>query len=99
MSDLDAFQGHTVRFVGTADKPEWVAADVIAVLYPDADSRNYSNYLSGVPSEWKGHKKVMTLGGEQRMITLFEAGMYSLIARSNSPVAIPFQKRNRHEAP
>jgi hypothetical protein len=44
MSDLEVFQGHKVRFVGTADKPEWVAADVIAVLYPEAERSSYSKY-------------------------------------------------------
>ena len=81
-----------VRWVGTVDIPEWVANDVVCILYPEADQRNYSNYLDKVPSEWKGHKKVMTLGGEQKMVTLLEAGLYCLIARSNSPIAIPFQK-------
>lgn len=92
MSDLEVFQGHKVRFVGTADKPEWVAADVIAVLYPEAERSSYSKYIENIPSEWKGKKKVLTPGGEQEMTTLFESGMYFLIARSNSPVAIPFQK-------
>lgn len=92
MSDLEHFEGCQVRFVGTVEKPEWVAADVVAVLYPEADPRNFSNYLKSVPSEWKGHKKIMTLGGEQDMITLFEAGMYFLMARSNSPKAVAFQK-------
>jgi hypothetical protein len=94
MSDLQPFQfdGAEIRFVGSVDDPEWVGADIVAVLYPEADSRNYSNYLSRVPDEWKGHRKIMTLGGEQEMVTVFEAGLYSLIARSNSPIAVRFQK-------
>lgn len=86
------FQGFEVRFVGTEDVPEWVAADVVGVLYPEADPRNYSNYLSRVPPEWKGHKNLMTPGGTQNMVTVYEPGLYSLIARSNSPIAVPFQK-------
>jgi prophage antirepressor-like protein len=27
-----AFEGHQVRFVGTAENPEWVAADVCSIL-------------------------------------------------------------------
>jgi prophage antirepressor-like protein len=92
MSNLEVFQGNTVRFVGTADKPEWVAADVVAVLYPEAERSSYSKYIENIPTDWKGKKKVLTLGGEQEMTTLFESGMYFLIARSNSPVAISFQK-------
>jgi prophage antirepressor-like protein len=94
MSDLQPFQfdGAEIRFVGSVDIPEWVGADIVAVLYPEADPRNYSNYLSKVPDEWRGHKKIMTLGGEQGVVTVFEAGLYSLIARSNSPIAVRFQK-------
>lgn len=86
------FESWEVRFVGTAEEPEWVAADVVGVLYPESDPRNYSNYLSKVPSEWKGHKKIMTPGGLQDMVTVYESGLYALIARSNSPLAVPFQK-------
>jgi prophage antirepressor-like protein len=91
MSDLEVFQGYTVRFVGTADKPEWVASDVVAVLYPEVDPKNRTTYLRNVPDKWKGLRKVQTLGGPQEMVTLFESGMYYLINRSNSPVADPFQ--------
>lgn len=86
------FEGFQVRFVGTFDLPEWVASDVVLVLYPESRRENLSNYLSKVPSEWKGNKKVITPGGAQEMITVFEPGLYSLITRSNSPIAVPFQK-------
>lgn len=97
-SSLDAFrfedsgQSWDVRWVGTIDNPEWVANDVVAVLYPEANPKDRTTYLGGVPAEWKGRQKVPTLGGEQNMTTLFEAGLYCLIARSNSPIAVPFQK-------
>lgn len=91
MSDLEIFQGHTVRFVGTADKPEWVGADVVAVLYPEIDPKNRTTYLRNVPDKWKGLRKVQTPGGLQEMVTLFESGMYFLINRSNSPIANIFQ--------
>ena len=86
------FQNKEIRFVGTADRPEWVAADILAILYPEADPRNYSNYLSKVQAEWKGHKQIMTPGGTQSVTTIYEPGLYSLITRSNSPVMVPFQK-------
>jgi len=98
MSDLEQFwfedsgERWEIRFVGTEEEPEWVAADIVAVLYPDARRENLSNYLANVPSEWKGNKPVITPGGQQRMITLFEAGLYHLIARSDSSRAVPFQK-------
>lgn len=94
MSNLSVFlfESQEVRFVGTAEKLEWVAADIVAILYPQADSRNYSNYLSKVPTAWKGHKQIMTPGGKQKVTTLFEPGLYYLIGRSDSPIAVPFQQ-------
>lgn len=86
------FQNHEIRFVGTADRPEWVAADILAILYPEADPRNYSNYLGKVQTEWKNHKPIMTPGGTQSMTTIYEPGFYVLISRSNSPIMVPFQK-------
>lgn len=86
------FESWEVRFVGTAETPEWVARDIVAVLYPEADPRNYSNYLDKVAVEWKGHKQVMTPGGRQGVVTLYEPGLYCLIARSESPLAVRFQK-------
>lgn len=99
MSDLQNFwfedsgDKWEVRFVGTPDAPEWVANDIVNVLYP-ASIRNddESKYLAKVPSEWKGRKPVPTLGGQQEMVTLYEPGLYHLITRSDSPRAIPFQK-------
>lgn len=99
MSDLEQFwfedsgDRWEVRFVGTPDVPEWVANDVVNVLYPASiKNEDESKYLAKVPVEWKGRKPVPTPGGIQEMITLFEPGLYHLIARSDSPKAIPFQK-------
>lgn len=86
------FEGLEVRFVGTIEVPEWVGADIVAVLYPESDSKNRSTYLRGIPDDWKGLQKVQTLGGFQDMVTVYEPGFYALIARSNSSKAVPFQK-------
>ena len=86
------FQDKEVRFVGTADYPEWVAADIVAVLHPEVEIKNRTTYLRGIPSEWKGLQKVQTLGGTQTMATIYEPGLYFLISRSNSPIAVIFQK-------
>jgi len=86
------FQGSSIRMVGTADKPEFVGADVVSVLYPDIDPKHRATYLRGVPDEWKGLQKVQTIKGLQKVQTLAEPGLYHLIARSNSPIAIPFQR-------
>lgn len=99
MSDLQNFwfedsgDRWEVRFVGTPDIPEWVAADVVDVLYPAAaKNQNHSTYLAKVPADWKGSKQVATPGGDQTMTTLYEPGLYYLITRSDSTRAIPFQK-------
>lgn len=86
------FEGFEVRFVGTIDEPEWVGADIVAILYPDVEPSSRPSYLRNVPSEWKGMRKVQTLGGAQDMVTVYEPGLYALIARSNSPIAVPFQR-------
>lgn len=86
------FEGLEIRFVGTVEVPEWVAVDIVSVLYPDSDPKNRSTYLRGIPEEWKGLQKVQTLGGLQEMATVYEPGLYALIARSNSSNAVPFQK-------
>ena len=71
MSNLSifTFESQQVRFVGTAEKPEWIAADVVAILYPSASRASYSKYLSKVPAEWKGKKSILTPGGKQKLTT------------------------------
>ena len=56
------FEGIEVRFIGTADNPEWVGVDIVAVLYPESEAKNRTTYLRGIPDEWKGLQKVQTLG-------------------------------------
>lgn len=110
------FQGSEIRLVGTADKPEWVAADIIAILYPDVRARDRANYLRRIPEEWKGSTQVYDSGENHReesnhnsfmvstkrsspsngqyrnMVTVTEPGLYHLIFRSDSPLAVPFQR-------
>ena len=45
-----------------------------------------------VPEEWKGACSVQTPGGEQEMCVLTEQGLYFFLARSDKPLALPFQK-------
>ena len=95
MSEISLFdfQGYQIRHVGTADEPEWVGADVVNILYPAAiKNKNQFTYLSKVPLEWKGSRKIATPGGTQDMTTVYEPGLYALIGRSNSPLAVSFQK-------
>lgn len=97
MLQLFKYQEKEIRFVGTSDTPEWVANDVLDILHPDLDKSNRKNVLKKIPSEWLGGTKIMTRsenGAEQgrQVKTLLEPGLYWLIARSNSEMALPFQK-------
>ncbi len=68
----------------------WVAAkDVAEVL---GYARFDSNLIAQVPDEWKGTKRIRTLGGDQKMLCLSEQGLYFFLARSDKPKALPFQK-------
>lgn len=92
MSNLSfAFEGQEIRFVGTPDTPEWVANDVLAALHPEIAKQNRASLLRKIPAKWKGLQKMQTLRGMQNTITLYEPGLYHLVARSNSPKAVAFQ--------
>ncbi len=82
------FGDFEVRFVGTADDPWWVAADVCAVL----DHSNTSAAISRLDEDEKGIRTVYTLGGDQEMLCINESGLYSLIMSSRKPVAKFFKK-------
>lgn len=92
MLQLFEYHNQEIRVFGTADNPEWVASDIVSALYPNVQPKNRSTYLRNVPEEFKGLHKVQTLGGEQEVITVQEAGLYWLIFKSKSPIADPFRK-------
>lgn len=95
MSNLSvfAFEGKEVRFVGTAEKPQWVAADVCVCL----QLSDTSKALETLEPDEKGTKNVRTPGGEQEMLTVTEPGLYRLIFKSRKPVAKRFQRWVFHE--
>ncbi len=82
------FEGRRVRFVGTADIPEWIAQDVGDVL----GIENVSRALADFDEDEKGIRIVYTLGGKQRLLTVYESGLYRLIFKSRKPEAKRFQK-------
>jgi prophage antirepressor-like protein len=82
------FEGKRVRFVGTPDKPEWVAQDVGDIL----DIENVSRSLVDFDDDQKGIRIVYTLGGKQKLLTVYEPGLYRLIFRSRTPEAKRFQR-------
>jgi prophage antirepressor-like protein len=95
MSNLSvfSFEEKEVRFVGTAEKPEWVAADVCTCLQLSDTSKALETLEPGE----KDTKNVRTLGGEQEMLTVTEPGLYRLIFKSRKPVAKRFQRWVFHE--
>jgi prophage antirepressor-like protein len=95
MSNLSvfSFEEKEGRFVGIAEKPEWVAADVCACL----QLSDTSKALETLEPDEKGTKNVRTPGGEQEMLTVTEPGLYRLIFKSRKPVAKRFQRWVFHE--
>ncbi len=89
-SDLTVFQFESfeVRFVGTADDPWWVAADVCGVL----EIVKPENAYARLDDDEKDTRIVGTLGGNQKMICINESGLYSLILTSRKPQAKRFKK-------
>ena len=99
MSDLSVFvfESQQVRFVGTAMEPEWIAADVCAIL----EIQNVSQALTSFDEDERGICNVYTPGDDnpqgQEMLTVTEAGLYRLIFKSRKPVAKRFQRWVFHE--
>ncbi|WP_304044178.1 BRO-N domain-containing protein [Desulfovibrio piger] len=89
-----AFEDHLVRTImDDGGEPWFVAKDVaLALGYPENSVRQLNNLFQSVPKEWKGHNPIMTLGGQQQMLTLSEQGLYFFVARSDKPAALPFQR-------
>ncbi|MGH2414351.1 MAG: BRO family protein [Microcystaceae cyanobacterium] len=81
-----------IRLLGTPEVPEWISSDLVAVLYPEAEPIEYPNYFAQVPPQWKSQKKILTPDGEELVTTVYEPGLYYLIAHSNSSLIISFQK-------
>jgi prophage antirepressor-like protein len=76
------FESQEIRLCGSAENPEWVAADVGAVL--GIGQSTLSERVSKLPESWKGIGSIDTLGGQQQMLTVTEPGLYELIFRADS---------------
>lgn len=98
MSDLVRlsldFEGRKVRMVGTAERPEWVASDVCAVL----GLKNVTMALKPLDADERGEFKIVDVTGRpQEMLTVTESGLYDLIMRSRKPDARRFRRWVRGE--
>ena len=83
----------TVRTILIDGEPWWVAKDVCEVLDLDQVSRATSR----LDDDEKGVTSITTLGGNQDMAIINEAGLYSLILTSRKPDAKRFKKWVTHE--
>jgi|GEM_PF-1069312 len=105
--ELFDFEGNEVRFVGTALKPEWVAADVCRILELNTSEAVNGHkrslvdgtvyYDGGLDDDEKGMVILHTPGGEQEILTVTEPGLYRLIFKSRKPIAKRFQRWIIHE--
>ena len=82
------FDAQAVRVVGSADAPWFVAKDVCAVL----ELEKTDSALRGLDDDEKGAHSVSTLGGDQKLSTVNESGLYALIFRSRKPQARIFRR-------
>lgn len=82
-----------VRVVGSPEAPEWVAADVCAVL----GLTNVSQALAGFADDEKGISTADTPGGKQEILTVTEPGLYRLIFKSRKAAAERFRRWVCHD--
>lgn len=82
-----------VRSIMLDGEPWIVAKDVCDCLELD----NITRALSGLDADEKGFTISNTLGGDQRMLTINESGLYSLVLRSRKPEAKAFKRWITHE--
>jgi prophage antirepressor-like protein len=81
------YQGRRLRFVGTPDRPEWVALDVCDIMEID----NVSQALADFDDDEKGIKYVYTAAGKQKLLTVYEPGLYRLMVKSRTAEAKQFR--------
>jgi anti-repressor protein len=87
------FADKAVRTLMQDGDPWFVGRDVCAVL----DIRNVADAMATLDDDEKGVVSTDTLGGEQRVVIINEAGLYSLILRSRKPEAKTFKRWITHE--
>ncbi|MDR0702901.1 MAG: Bro-N domain-containing protein [Azoarcus sp.] len=82
------FEGHQVRTVVRDGKPWFVAADVADIL----EYRDAANMTRQLDDDEKGTQIMSTLGGDQKMSTITESGLYNAVLKSQKPQAKIFRK-------
>lgn len=87
------FQGHEVRVLVNDGEPCWVASDIAKIL-GYAAAKDMTRMLD---ADEKGRRIVPTLGGEQEMTVITEAGLYACILKSRVPTGREFKRWVTHE--
>ena len=89
MTDVQPFtyKDHTVRVITVDGEPWFVLADLCKMLNLAKPSR----VAMRIADDMKGAHLMSTLGGDQEMTTVSEAGMYEVIIRSDKPEAAAFR--------
>jgi prophage antirepressor-like protein len=82
------FEGRRIRFVGTAERPEWIAQDICDIL----EIESARSAIADFDQDEKGVATVFTILGKQVLSTVYEPGLYRLIFKSRKPEAKRFQK-------
>lgn len=82
------YRDHAVRVITIDGEPWFVLADLCKVLNLAKPSR----VAMRIADDMKGAHLMSTLGGDQEMTTVSEAGMYEVIIRSDKPEAAAFRR-------
>lgn len=95
MNDLQIFnyQDTPVRTVLVDDEPWFIASDLVGIL----EIGRVHDAVRGLDDDEKGTDTIRTLGGDQEVTIVSEAGMYSLVLRSRKPEAKTFRRWITHE--
>jgi prophage antirepressor-like protein len=91
--DILRFEDREVRMVAAESEPWWVAKDVCDALGLTDTSKS----VEKLDEDEKGTNTIRTPGGEQTMLCVNEAGLYTLILRSRKPEAKRFKRWVTHE--
>lgn len=93
LPEIFNFQRTPIRVVMQEGEPWWVANDVCRVL----GIANPKTSLALLDEDEKGVHSMDSLGGIQRMTTISESGLYTLVLRSRKPEAKAFKRWITHE--
>jgi prophage antirepressor-like protein len=100
MSDLILFnfENNDIRFVGSADKPEWIAADICKAL----ELEDVSQALTGLDIDEAGMciVRIRSENGveqEREMLTVFESGNWYQRNCTNDRLRCQNSRKSRGE--